>query len=132
MPSASSTSAEPIATSGRAARRAWRGAALIFLLSAGLADAFLPAAQTSDETLNSSRPQAKAATRQCHLDHEGLRFVTRARPDLADAIDGFTLRLQLGHRGFGISRRNDDDQADAAVEDAMHFVLGDIAFGLHP
>lgn len=64
--------------------------------------------------------------------HDAGGFALRQRLDRANAEDLFSFRFKGLHRALGILGRNNDDHADAIIEDAVHLVTVDVALFLEP
>src|SRR5437773_5221071 len=62
----------------------------------------------------------------------GVRCARRALDNRADHLRTFPGGVENGDCMLGVARRNDDDHPDAAIENTMHFGVGDVAFALQP
>src|SRR5205807_3079392 len=62
----------------------------------------------------------------------GVRCARRAFDNRADHLRPFPGGVEKGDRALGVACPDHDDHADAAIEHAMHFGVGDVAFALQP
>src|SRR6266702_628803 len=75
---------------------------------------------------------SRGAEPRPRLSCRGLWLVRATRFHGADAMDGFALRGEEFHRFVRIPGADYDYHADAAVENAQYFGVGDVALALEP
>ena len=63
-------------------------------------------------------------------DDDRLRLALATRCDVANFQRLLRVRMQLRQRLLDVFTSHNDRHADAAVEDAMHFVIGNLALAL--
>src|SRR5580765_486946 len=95
------------------------------------------ASATSPLTQNGLRSRIANSEFSCILSctallDDALRLAAGAFLDRADRVDRLARRAQLLHRALHVAGRDHDHHAAAAVEDAVHLVLRDIARALQP
>src|SRR5437764_10612159 len=84
------------------------------------------------ETRTLMRASGMACRRGAPSGDDGARRAGRTRHEVTDRLGVLAGCAQERERALGVARGNGNDESDAAVEDAVHFRIVDVAVRLQP